>query len=81
MTDQHVNVDIDSLELLAPLVAAQLVNATYSNALLRQMRGEATDTPEVVEKMSHDVIELWGALWESLTPLIQERRKRFNKKS
>jgi len=70
MSDQHINVNIDQMKILGPVVAAQLTTAFYLNLVLRQLKGEAPTG--VMDQESFDaatmvqVNEVWMAIWGQL---------------
>jgi hypothetical protein len=74
MQGQDIHVNIDPLEMLAPLIAAQLTNILYTKALLRQLEGKPV-TNFMDAEFLDNVITNWTTTWEVLVSVIEERKK------
>ena len=79
MDAQNVNLNVNSIDLLSPVVAAQLVNAYYT-ALLLKARSGADITPEIEQEVWRNVIRRWSdvmpAIRGSINPLFTEKPPR-----
>jgi hypothetical protein len=56
--EQVVNINIDQIRLLNPVISAQILNAYYSALLLEQKKGVSL-TPDVEKDVMAKVLSMW----------------------
>ncbi len=65
MPDQQIHVNINQMEILAPVVAAQLTTAVFTSAVLDQLRGAKID--DLYSDVAiNRVLDVWMAFWKAL---------------
>lgn len=72
---QTVDLNIDRMEMLAPVVAAQLTTAFYVNAVLRHLQGEKAENLFTDEALM-EVNNRWVDILKQLDAIVQENAKK-----
>lgn len=69
--EQNVNITLDQISLLGPVIAAQILNAYYSALLLKQQKGI-----ELVAEIEHETLIEVYSLWANIQTFLEEKLPR-----
>ncbi len=69
--EQNVNITLDQISLLGPVIAAQLLNAYYSALLLKQQQGI-----ELVAEIEQETLIEVYSLWANIQTFLEEKLPR-----
>lgn len=68
------NFNIDTMQVLAPVIAAQLTSAVFANAVLRHLKGEKADALTNVDAVK-EVNDVWMDLWKHIELVNKNAQK------
>jgi len=66
--EQNLNITIDQVTLLSPLMAGEILNAYYSALLLKQQQGI-----ELTEEIKTDTLTEVLLLWSNIQILLEDK--------